>query len=89
MIRTLAGDVLVLIVGVELDMLAGRKYRSSIECGRAPLLVLAKIIDLCGDIRCRMIGAYGDPALQGYFVAVTPVELTFGPIEVCAIAVGK
>ena len=89
LIGALAGDVLMFIVRVELDMLAGRKYRSSIKCGGAPLFVLAQIKNLCGDIRCWMIGTYGDSALQGYFVAVAPVELTFGPIEVCTIAVGK
>ena len=55
LIGALAGDVLMFIVRVELDMLASRKYRSSIKCSCAPLLVLAQIKDLA-DVLKKLIG---------------------------------
>lgn len=62
LIRTLAGVVLVLIVGVEFDMLAQREQAARIEYGSAQFTELAFVEDL------------GTGARRGMFYALTLVQ---------------
>jgi hypothetical protein len=54
-IGTFAGIVLVLEIGIELNILADRQQTTDIQIGRAPLLVLALVEGLGGNVWDQMI----------------------------------
>ena len=89
LIGAFISDVLVLIVGVQLEMFSHGKQAAGVESGRGPFFILALIEDLSADVRLRMIRADRKSTLQCDFVATAPRELVLGPIEIGAVAVGK
>lgn len=56
LVRALAGVVLVLIVGIEFDVLAYGEQTTCIESGGAPFVILTLVIRFGSDIRDQVIG---------------------------------
>ena len=50
-IRSLAGVVLVLVVGVEFEVLAYREQETRIKSGSAPFAVMARVVGFRGHVR--------------------------------------
>ena len=69
MIWALARDVLVFVVGIELEVIGNRKKAAGVNFGGAEFVVLALIEELTAYIGRRMIRANLDSALQGNSIA--------------------
>src|SRR5580704_7944228 len=76
-----AGGVVVFIVGIDLDLLAQRKYPTSRDGGRAPLVIAAVVIELSAGIDGWVVGAQRNRLLEGQPVAITPGGIAIGEVD--------
>ena len=89
LIRALAREVLVFVIGIEREALANSRQGARIERRAAPLLILALVEELAANIRGRLVRTQGDGALEFRSISVAPLESAVVPIQVRAITVGE
>ena len=87
LVGALAGLVLMLIVGIELEVLADGEITSGVKSGVGPLAVLALVEELTADIGLQMVGVDSGVAFQLQAIPVTPGNAAILPIEVAAVAI--
>src|SRR5271165_6145742 len=87
LIGTLAGGVLVLVVGVELKVGADGEETAGVNGGVGPLGILALIEEFRTGVGRDVVAAEVEGALEQEPVAVAPVEAAVLPVEIETIAV--
>jgi len=86
-VGTLAGIVLVLVVGFKLNVSSHREEGTHIEICGAPLVVLTLVERFSCDVGDQMVGEHWQSPLQGQFVAIAPVENAILALKVRTVAV--
>ncbi len=87
LVGTVAGVVLVLVIGIELEVFSKREVSTEVNRRVAPFAVLAVVEELSTGVGRRMVATDPDAFFQLDAVAVAPGEVAGPPVQVGAVTV--